>query len=87
MILRRMGNAIAQQDWFVVLIELMVLVVGIFIGLLADYFTSRLRLRRLGNADTRAQFNPTASSSLFCAWATFSVQPIICCTRSVMATS
>ena len=36
MILRRLGDAIAQQDWFVVLIELIVLVVGIFIGLQVD---------------------------------------------------
>lgn len=36
MIIRRLGQAIAQQDWFVVLIELLVLVVGIFIGLQVD---------------------------------------------------
>lgn len=33
--IRRLGDAIAHQDWFVVLIELVVLVVGIFIGLQA----------------------------------------------------
>jgi hypothetical protein len=36
MILRRLGDAVARQDWFVVLIELVVLVVGIFIGLQVD---------------------------------------------------
>ena len=36
MIIRRMGKTIAHQDWFVVVIELMVLVVGVFIGLQAD---------------------------------------------------
>lgn len=36
MIIRRLGNAIRQQDWFVVFIELVVLVVGIFIGLQVD---------------------------------------------------
>jgi len=36
MLLRRMGDAIARQDWLVVLIELVVLVVGIFIGLRVD---------------------------------------------------
>ena len=36
MIFRQMGNAIARQDWFVVLIELLVLIVGIFAGLQVD---------------------------------------------------
>ena len=36
MIIRRLGEAVARQDWFVVLIELIVLVVGIFIGLQVD---------------------------------------------------
>jgi len=36
MIIRRLGQAIARQDWFVVFIELVVLVVGIFIGLQVD---------------------------------------------------
>lgn len=36
MIIRRFGDAIARQDWFVVLIELIVLVLGIFIGLQVD---------------------------------------------------
>ena len=36
MILRRLSTAIARQDWFIVFIELIVLVVGIFIGLQVD---------------------------------------------------
>jgi hypothetical protein len=36
MILRRLGDAVARQDLFVVLIELLVLMVGIFIGLQVD---------------------------------------------------
>lgn len=36
MILRQLGHAIARQDWFVVSIELVVLVLGIFIGLQVD---------------------------------------------------
>ncbi len=36
MILRRLGEAIAEQNWFVVIIEILVVVVGIFIGLQVD---------------------------------------------------
>jgi hypothetical protein len=36
MIMRRLGEAIAAQNWFVVIIEIMVVVVGIFIGLQVD---------------------------------------------------
>ena len=36
MILRRLGEAIAEQNWFVVVIEILVVVVGIFIGLQVD---------------------------------------------------
>ncbi len=36
MILRRLGEAIAEQNWFIVLIEVLVVVVGIFIGLQVD---------------------------------------------------
>jgi hypothetical protein len=36
MILRRLGAAIARQDWFVIIIELAVLVLGILIGLQVD---------------------------------------------------
>jgi hypothetical protein len=36
MILRRFSEAIAQKDWFTVTIELVILVVGIFLGLQVD---------------------------------------------------
>lgn len=36
MILNRIGTAIRNQDWFVVFIELMIVVVGIYIGLQVD---------------------------------------------------
>ena len=36
MILNRIGTAIKRQDWFVVLIELMIVVAGIYIGLQVD---------------------------------------------------
>ena len=36
MILRRLAEATKSQSWFVVFIELLVLVVGIFIGLQVD---------------------------------------------------
>ena len=36
MIFRRMSEALSKQDWFVVLIEIIVVVVGIFIGLQVD---------------------------------------------------
>ncbi len=36
LILRRLGEAITEQNWFVVVIEILVVVVGIFIGLQVD---------------------------------------------------
>ena len=36
MILRRLGEAIAEQNWFVIIIEVLVVVIGIFIGLQVD---------------------------------------------------
>jgi hypothetical protein len=36
MILRRLSEAIAEQNWFIVFIEILVVVVGIFIGLQVD---------------------------------------------------
>jgi len=36
MILRRLGDAIAEQNWFVVMTELLVVIFGIFIGLQVD---------------------------------------------------
>jgi hypothetical protein len=36
MILRRLGQAITEQNWFVVIVEVLVVVVGIFVGLQVD---------------------------------------------------
>lgn len=36
MILRRLGEAITEQNWFIILIEILVVVIGIFIGLQVD---------------------------------------------------
>jgi len=36
MLLRRLAEALSQQNWFVVIIEGLVVVVGIFIGLQVD---------------------------------------------------
>ncbi|MFT4630918.1 MAG: hypothetical protein ACI8PV_002051, partial [Dinoroseobacter sp.] len=36
MIIRRLTESIKQQDWFVATIEIMIVVVGIFIGLQVD---------------------------------------------------
>lgn len=36
MILRRLANAIQQQDWFTVVLEILIVVAGIFIGLQVD---------------------------------------------------
>ncbi len=33
MILRRLANAIRQQDWFVVTIDILIVVLGVFIGI------------------------------------------------------
>jgi hypothetical protein len=39
MILKRIAKGIKEQDWFVVMIEVMIVVVVIFIGLQVDDFT------------------------------------------------
>lgn len=36
MILRRIGEAVRRQDWFVVLVEVLVVIFGVFIGLQVD---------------------------------------------------
>ncbi len=36
MILNRLGKAIRQQDWFTVLLEIVIVVIGIFVGLRVD---------------------------------------------------
>ena len=46
MILRRLAEAIQQQNWFVVLLEVMIVVVGIFIGLQVDDWNQE-RLNRV----------------------------------------
>jgi hypothetical protein len=40
MIMRRLSRAIAQQNWFIVFIEVLVVVIGIFIGLQVDDWNS-----------------------------------------------
>lgn len=45
MILRRLSEAIRKQDWFVVAIEVLVVVVGIFIGLQVDDWNQSRRDR------------------------------------------
>lgn len=36
MILRKLADSIQKQDWFTVLVEIFIVVVGIFIGLQVD---------------------------------------------------
>jgi len=47
MILRRLANALRRQDWFAALIELLIVVVGIFIGLQVDDWNQQRIERRL----------------------------------------
>ena len=47
MILRRLANALGRQDWFAALIELLIVVVGIFIGLQVDDWNQQRTERRL----------------------------------------
>lgn len=42
MILRRIANGIKDQDWFVVFVELLIVVVGIYIGLQVDDWNKEL---------------------------------------------
>ncbi len=43
MIIRRISEGIKNQDWFVVMVEVMIVVVGIFIGLkLIFYYPNKL---------------------------------------------
>ena len=64
MILRKLAEAMRRQDWFVVVLEILIVVVGIFIGLqvddwnrqreeraLLDSYLERLRLETLQNID------------------------------------
>ena len=45
MILRRLAEAIAKQNWFTVMLEVLIVVVGIFIGLQADDWNQERRDR------------------------------------------
>ena len=36
MILRRLAEGVRQQDWFTVVVEVLIVVVGIFLGLQVD---------------------------------------------------
>jgi hypothetical protein len=46
MIINRLANGIRNQDWFVVIIEVMIVVVGLFIGLQVDDW-NQARIQRL----------------------------------------
>lgn len=56
MILRRIGQAIRRQDWFVVFIELMIVVLGIYIGLQVDDW-QQLREDRRDERDFMARLH------------------------------
>lgn len=43
MILRRLAEGIQSQDWFTVLVEIMIVVVGIFLGLQVDDWNEERR--------------------------------------------
>ena len=47
MLLRRLGEAIRQQNWFTVVIEILVVVVGIFLGLQVDDWNNERKDRIL----------------------------------------
>ena len=40
MILRRLAEAVTEQNWFTVVLEVLIVVVGIFIGLQVDYWNT-----------------------------------------------
>ena len=47
MIIKRLATGIKEQDWFVVLVEVMIVVVGIFIGLQVDDWNEGIKERDL----------------------------------------
>ncbi|MFT5609355.1 MAG: uncharacterized membrane protein YfbV (UPF0208 family), partial [Parvicella sp.] len=51
MILRRLSNAVRQQDWFTVVVEILIVVMGVFIGLQVNNWnienTARVNERQL----------------------------------------
>ncbi len=46
MILQRLGQAVRQQDWFTVLLEIVIVVAGIFIALQVDEWNENRKLRQ-----------------------------------------
>ncbi|MDH4055486.1 MAG: hypothetical protein OEW73_01430 [Gammaproteobacteria bacterium] len=61
MLLRRLAEALSQQNWFVVIIEVLVVVVGIFIGLQVDDWNTA----RKDRIDERAYLQQLHSDVLF----------------------
>lgn len=61
MLLRRLAAALSQQNWFVVIIEVLVVVVGIFIGLQVDDWNTA----RKDRIDERAYLQQLHSDVLF----------------------
>ena len=49
MILRNLASSIRKQDWFTVVLEITIVVVGIFIGLQVDFWNSERNDRQLEN--------------------------------------
>lgn len=47
MILRKLAEAIRKQDWFVVVLEILIVVIGIYIGLQVDDWNQRRQERGL----------------------------------------
>ena len=59
MILRRLAEAMAEQNWFIILIEVLVVVVGIFIGLQVDDWNESRKDRQdeqLSGLDTKTSY-------------------------------
>lgn len=48
MILRKLADAIAAQNWFTVVLEVLIVVVGIFIGLQVDDWNEIRKDRKRG---------------------------------------
>lgn len=61
MLLRRLAEALSQQNWFVVIIEVLVVVVGIFIGLQVDDWNTA----RKDRIDERTYLQQLHSDVLF----------------------
>ena len=63
MILRRLADGIKNQDWFVVVVEIMIVVVGIFIGLQVDDW-NEARLDRLEEQKVLARLHNELETSV-----------------------